>query len=515
MRLATIFTDHMVFQKGMPIRIFGEGRGTVRVSFLEEEKELAVQEDSWCVELAAGEYGGPYEMQVVLDEEEIILRDLYVGEVWLAAGQSNMEMPLMRSEYGFEEASHCANDKIRFFMVPRRVQKDSPIRGWHFAKSEGRDTPWQLCCEESALPFSAIGYYAAKELQAKLGCAVGVISCNWGGRVIETYIGKEWIAKEPCLQEYYQSQKALTEGWSEADYEAHRLAVEESLQKRYEMVDFDELQAWREKGLRATTGFPGGAFPVIPEGPYHPNAMGCLYDSMYARILPYGIKGIMWYQGESNAAALYKEKYLLYMRCMKESFRNPELVFYAVELAGHNAQWSPDGHYLSGRFAEAGNWAFKREQQQLATQAAPDNYLITSMEQEDLNDIHPIRKKELGHRMAIKILKHSYGFDICADQPVFRAATFEGNKAILEFDHAEGLYAIGGTGGVFMYIADESQVLKKATIEIQGEKLILTSEEVEHPCLVRYAFDNYYLGRHIYNKGGLPMAPFRTDRAVR
>lgn len=512
MRLATIFTDHMVFQKGIPIRIFGEGRGNGRVTFLSEVVEFTAEEDSWCISLSARDYGGPYEMNIMLDGEEIILRDIYVGEVWLAAGQSNMEMPLMRTEYGLEEASHCSNDKIRFFMVPRRIKKDAPIRGWHFAKSEGKDTPWQLCCEESALPFSAIGYYAAKEMQAKLGCVVGVISCNWGGRVIETYISKEWIAQEPCLQEYYKNQIARTENWNEEDYESHYHAVADSLQKRYEMVDFDEMQALREKGLRATVGFPGGAFPVIPEGPYHPNAMGCLYDSMYARILPYGIKGIMWYQGESNASEKYMEKYLLYMKCMKESFQNPELVFYAVELAGHNAQWTPDGCFISDRFVEEENWALRREQQQYATEAAPDNYLVTSMELEDLNDIHPIRKKELGHRMAIKILKHSYDFDICADQPVFRKASFEGNKVVLEFDHAEGLYCIGGTAGVYMYVADESHVLKKANIEIQGDKLILTSDEVEQPCLVRYAFDNYYMGRHIYNRGGLPMAPFRTDR---
>lgn len=512
MKLASIFTDHMVFQKGMSIKVFGEGQGKGKILFCCEEREFVSEEEHWCVTLPAMEYGGPNEMTICLNGKETTLKDIYIGEVWLAGGQSNMEMPLARTEYGLEEASHCKNDKIRFFMVPRRVKKDAPIRGWHFAKSEGQDTPWRLCCEESALPFSAIGYYAAKELQAKLGCVVGVISCNWGGRRIEAFIGKEWIAKEPCLKEYYEERMALTKNWGEEDYRAHYEAVSESLQKRYAMVNFDEMQKLRENGVRATVGFPGGEFPAIPDGPYHPSYMGCLYDAMYARILPYGIKGIMWYQGESNASEKYLEKYLLYMRCMRESFENPDLVFYAVELASHNVEWNPDGQFVSDRFVEGENWAFKREQQQRASELAPNNYLVTSMELGDLYDIHPIQKRELAHRMALKILKYSYGADIYADQPVFRKATFEKNKVTLEFDHADGLYCPGGLQMVHMYIADERHVLKKAIIQIEDDKLILTCDEIENPTIVRYAFDNYYIGYHIYNKAGLPMAPFRTDR---
>ncbi len=512
MKLASIFTDHMVFQKGMPIKVFGEGRGTAKILFCGEQKEIVSGDKNWCVTLPAMEYGGPYEMTILINGEKTVLKDIYIGEVWLAGGQSNMEMPLARTEYGLEEASHCRNNKIRFFTIPRRVKRDAPIQGWHFAKSEGQDTPWQLCCEESVCFFSAIGYYVAKELQRKLGCVVGVISCNWGGRIIETFIGKEWIAREPCLKEYYEEQMALTKNWGEKEYQVHYEKVAESLQRRYAMVNFNEMQALKEKGVRATAGFPGGKYPSIPGGPYHPSYMGCLYDAMYARILPYGIKGIMWYQGESNASEKYLEKYLLYMRCMRESFENPNLGFYAVELASHNAERSPDGKFASDRFVEGENWAFKREQQQRATEIAPNNYLITSMELGDLYDIHPIQKKELAHRVALKILKHSYGADIYADQPIFKKATFENCKVILEFDHAEGLYCPGSLEMVHMYVADERHILKKAKIQIEDDMLVLTCDEIDNPTIVRYAFDNYYIGNHIYNKAGLPIAPFRTDR---
>ena len=511
MKLAPIFTDCAVFQKGQPIRIFGKGAGKVKVEFLGEVFEQCFDGAEWLIELPACEYGGPYEMRITLDGAEHILHDVYVGEVWLAGGQSNMEMPLYRVQNGIEDAEKCDNDLIRFFTVPRRAKPDDAVGGWNFAPTDGNDTPWMKCCESSALYFSAIGFYVARELHEHLGCAIGIISCNWGGKIIEAFIGEEWIKNALFMRQYYNSVRREWDALSDEEVAAHYTAVKEALELRRDLVkDIDEIDMTRRLGLPATSGYPKGALPNIPAGPYSPNGMSRLYDSMYSRIIPYSINGILWYQGESNTAENYLEKYLLYMRCMKESFKNPELCFYAVELASYGASQVSNGNIISDRFVSGDNWAFKREAQQRATEIATDNYLVTSMGLGDVFDIHPANKKELSHRIAIKVLKHTYGFDIKADQPIFKKAHFEGNRVIIEIENSEGIFS-SDLWGVCMYVADEQRELKKANVSIEDDKIILTCDEISNPILVRYAFDNYYGGTHIYNSAGLPLQPFRTD----
>lgn len=512
MKLAPIFTDGMVIQARQPIKVFGEGEGRGSVSFLGRSVEFDSCRERFCVTLGAcDEYGGPYEMEIALNGENIILKDIYVGEVWLCGGQSNMEMPLFRTEYGVEEAEIAANDKIRFFTVARRLRGDIPNYGWHFIKSYSEDTPWQVCDEYSAARFSAIGYYVAKELQKKLGCAVGMISCNWGGVRMESFTGRKWLEEDPALSH-------IVAEWDEAvsklDLEEHEKTLQRidvEFKNIYDRIDRDEVEQVREKGVRPLIGGPVG-LPWFPMGPHTPNALGCLYESMYSRIIPYAIKGIVWYQGESNSRYGYLERYLAYMRCMRDSFENPDLAFYAVELASFSDYWGSTFQSTDDRFVTGENWAFKREQQQRATEIAPNNYLVTSMELGDLYDIHPIQKKELSRRAALKMLKYSYGFDLDADQPVFRNAIFEGNKVTLEFDNAEGgLFCPAGLEVVKMYVSDKAHSLKRARISIDGERLVLCCPELDKIELVRYGFDDYYSGRYIYNKAGLPIAPFRTD----
>lgn len=513
MKLSSIFTDHAVLQSNAPIKVFGEGRGHAVIEFLGETVELRTDADSWCVTLSPRTYGGPYEMKVTLNQESVTLRDLYVGEVWLAGGQSNMEMPLFRTYNGLEEAKHSENEKIRLFTVPRRIKRDVADRGWNFEPTTNEDEPWQICREESALHFSAIGYYLAKELCDKLGCAVGVISCNWGGKPIETFIGKRWFEEEPSFSEYCATQKKMYEDLTAEQLEAGYEEARAALARRFDLVEVDVVDRVRQLGVTEGASYPAGVMPTIPKGPYNPNDnMGILYDTMYSRIIPYGIKGIAWYQGESNRAVGYLEKYLLYMKCMRESFENPTLPFYAIELASFAAGQINNGTILSDRYVtDCDNWAFKREQQRLATETDENSYLVTSIGLGDAYDIHPKNKKDLSHRMALKVLKHTYGFDLAADHPTLKKAIFEGERVTVELNDAEGLYS-PNLGGVNIYLADGDHVMHKAEITIEGERLILTSPSVTEPTSVRFAFDNYYGGTLIYNGAGLPLAPFCAER---
>ena len=199
---------------------------------------------------------------------------------------------------------------------------------------------------------------------------------------------------------------------------------------------------------------------------------------------------------------------------MRDAFQNPDMPFYAIELAGYA---HPDGgieaQISDDRFVTEEipcNWAYNREQQQEATRVGENNYLVTSMELGDTMNLHPIQKKELAHRTVLKVLKYTYGFEIQADQPIYRSASFEGDCVRITLDHAEGLFC-PHLKHVKMFVADESHVLKRAEVRIEGEELVVRSKEVDHPVLVRYGFDFYYDGCHIYNEAGLPLSPFRTD----
>lgn len=512
MNLACIFTDHMVFQANQPIRIFGEGEGNVTIRFIGESCKKEFYDDEWCVELSPRQYGGPYKMEIVLDDKTVILNDIYVGEVWLAAGQSNMELPLFRTEYGLEEAKHSYNDKIRFLTLPRRVEKDKPLCGWYFEKRMGEDIPWKICSEESALHFSAIGYYAAKELQEKLGCAVGIIDAAWGGVPIETFIKREYFNKveslKPIVDEYNEMVKNLD--WD--DYLERYHSAVKKCEVFFKSMDYDEIEDVRQKGVRATIDAPRRPLPHLPaDGPFVCHQPGLLYDSMISRIIPFALAGILWYQGESNKFLHYSDKYLLLMECFRNDFKCKNMPFYAIELASFGNFGAVDAQESNNRFIEEDNWALLREEQHKAVDVGENNYLITSMGLGDLYDIHPIHKKELAHRMVLKILKYTYGFDIYADQPIYKSSKFEDSKVIIELENSEGLYSCSPKG-VNIFVADETKQLKKAKFEIKNDMLIVICDEVKKPMYVHYGFDYGYLGCHIFNKAGLPLSPFRCKR---
>ena len=199
------------------------------------------------------------------------------------------------------------------------------------------------------------------------------------------------------------------------------------------------------------------------------------------------------------------------MDCMRECFENKEMPFYAVELASVIDYWNEEPQNGDDRYAEGDNWAFKRQEQYKAAAQANDNYIVTSMELGDLYNIHPVNKKELANRLIKKILKYTYGKEVMAEQPVFKNAVFGEKYVRVDLEYADGIFS-PDLSGVKMYISDSSKTLKRAVIKIEGNTLLLSNPEVNNPEVVSYAFDFYYLGSHIYNSAGLPLAPFRAEK---
>lgn len=506
LKLATIFTDHMVLQANKPIKIFGSGEGSATIEFLGKTYEAYGIGESWCIAIDAMPYGGPYEMSFESEGTKITLCDIYVGEVWVASGQSNMEMPLFRVDGGLAEARLAENSLIRFFTVPKQFKRGLAMKGTHFYEMDCIDTPWRLCIEETALGVSAIGYTALKEIQERLGCAVGLIECNWGGRRIEPFIDKKYFYDydflRPQIEEY-------NEMLAELDTEAYEEKIAEHIKIREREMEkhLDALQMVRERGVCPAVWIPefNVHIPELPRGPYSLDAPGTLFDSMVSKIIPYGIQGILWYQGESNNTENYAKKYLVFTKCMRESFENEELSFYAVELAPFDYN-GIDDEFVT----DPNNWAFRREQQMLATKVDKRSHLVTTQHLGDEFDIHPRAKIELGHRMALKMLKHTYGFDIIGDQPTYKKATFEQNRVTIELDNAQGLYT--QYWWVFkMYVADEAGNMERAEVEIMDDSRLILKCKMKKPTAVRFAFHSHYNGMAPFNLAGLPLSPFRTD----
>ncbi|MBQ8526173.1 MAG: hypothetical protein IJ460_05610 [Clostridia bacterium] len=512
MELAPIFTDSMVIQRDLPIKVFGTGDGTAKVSFMGETVSATAENGKWCATLSPRPFGGPYTMSINLGGEEFAINDIMIGDVFIAGGQSNMEMPLFKTEYGFEEAKYCKNDNIRYFTVARRYKPGTDNHAWHFVDMYTCDTPWQKCCEESSINFTAIGHYFAKYIHAETNVPVGIISCNWGGRKIEAFTAKEYLYSNPVTERLIKEFDEHNSSLDMEQYEIKYTKFLEDIKKYVTEIKLNHMEYTRNVGLCPAVLKSGSNDMPYPEyGPYDSVSPSTLWESMFSTIVPYGVRAFLWYQGESNGTEPdYTSKYLALLECLRDNFEC-DMDAYAVELAPWLGSINACIRQSENILVEGGNWAFLREQQQLATETGKKNYLVTTQELGDMYDIHPKNKKDVAYRLALKVLKYTYGMDIKADQPVFRSAEFAGGKAYITLDHADGLF--GNVNEVLMYIAGKDRVPHRAKVEILPDnRLCVYSDAVPEPVLVRYAFCMHYFGMHLYNDAGLPLAPFRTDK---
>jgi len=273
MKLNQIFTDHMVFQANKPIRIFGEGKGTVSIEFAEKKITKFCQEEKWIVELPSMDYGGPYDLKIFLEKEEKLLKDVYIGDVYLLAGQSNIELSLEFIKYPEEELEGCP--LVRAFMQDR--VEISP----NITSADG----WMVCGETEKLKFwSALGYHLALEISKKKNIAVGLVFCYKGASIIESWLPEEIVGKEE-----------------------YQLPLEERYLSR----------------------------SACKDAPH--NKTSALYYSTQQKIAPFSFSYAIWYQGESNTgcgeyktySGLLKE--LIY--CWREDFADCDLPFIVVEIA--------------------------------------------------------------------------------------------------------------------------------------------------------------------------------------
>ncbi len=495
MKLSPIFSNHMVLQRNKPIRIWGEGNGEITVTFKNQTQTAVAEDGKWTVTLSPEAAGGPFELTVCDLKEEIVLSDVMIGDVWLAAGQSNMEFVTFLANGGISDAQKIGNNNsIRYFTVPRRTKKDEEVYRWHFESVLSADKEWEVSTEKTALHFSAIGFWFAHLLQKEENIPVGIISCNFGGTRIESWTDYNLLQKEPAMAYAADMYADVLNNLDFDDYINQRtqyLSEMESFCKKYNAFEMS-----REMGIKKFAESPGLPWPAPPPmGPYSENFGGVLFENMIKRIAPIGLSGVLWYQGESNAgvAKHYANAFSLMVKNWRETFQD-ELQFLTVQIAPY------------GRYAADDRAVLNREQVR-ATRENDKVALVTTGDVGEAHNIHPLDKKTVAQRLfaAAQSTVYEKGNEYCG--PIAKEArlTNDGN-IIISFDHAkQGLLRNDNVTDV--YVCDADGEFFEAKAYTSENDLFIECKAVSKPKAVKMCCDSYVV-TNLYNAEGFPAAPF-------
>lgn len=488
----------MVLQRDKPLRIHGQASGCSQVTVrLNRAFQTApVRDGRFSLTLPpqpAGE-GGTLEIQSdQSDTPELIFRDIAIGDVWMACGQSNMEYFLRYDAHWNDTKRLPPNRNIRMYNCPRIA-----FEGQRRSQEEcGRwfqehDPAWPL--------FSAPGYSFARELQPHIQVSVGIIGCNWGGTPACAWMDEQTLSQPPLqvfLEEYEQEVSSLS---SQAlrDYSMKCWQYEDSYRHGLEWraVMYGLTAAEQRQWMAEHAGAP-----VLPMGPYHHYRPAGLYHTMIEKIAPFSIRGFLWYQGESDSghAEIYDQTMKALIACFRRTWEDESLPFLFVQLA-------PFGEWLD---CTGENYRVVRERQEIVSKTVPNTGMISIMDLGDKHDIHPKFKMEVGRRLALLARGTAYGEELLCQSPEFSSASLEGRQLTLTFSHAPG----GLTGKnhfeeVFS-LTQQGNTLEILSAEISQEKIILTlgGKCQDAPLLISFAQKDY-CQVSVWNQAGLPIKPF-------
>jgi sialate O-acetylesterase len=475
-----LISDGMVLQQGMNVPIWGwadEGeKVTVRIQ--DQAVTATAKDGKWMVRLENLKPGGPFEMSI-RGENTLEFKNVFVGEVWICSGQSNMEWPVRASADAEKTIASSRNPLLRLFTVP------------HNAVSLPTQTVvgrWQECGPETVPNFSAVAYFFGRVVQKARNVPVGLIHTSWGGTPAESWTSAAALAAEPVLKHL-------------AGRAARDLADYPKKIEKY-IADLKKYQEALSKALaeKREPSAPPALPPFPGRNPWTPSA---LYNGMIASIIPYGMRGAIWYQGESNADRAYEYRTLLpaMIKNWREDWGEGNFPFLIVQLAPFmKIEAEP----------KESQWAELREAQLWTTLRVPNTALAVITDVGHETDIHPKWKEPVGARLARAARALAYGEKIVYSGPVYSEMKIEGNQAILSFQHVgRGLVAKGGPLVGFT-IAGPDHKFVKALAEIREDKVVVWSPDVKQPVAVRYGWANYPVV-NLWNQEGLPASPFRTD----
>ena len=497
--LAPLFVDNAVLQRGKEVAVWGKGKPGEKISvqFAGQDKSATVDAAGlWSVKLDGLTAAKDGRELTVKGDTTIVLKDVLVGEVWICSGQSNMEMTVGRTLDAANEIAAANLPTIRQVKVPT-TNSATPVTSLKLT--------WVAASPKTAGDFTAAGFYFAREVAKALDVPVGLISSNWGGTRIEPWTNAAGFHSVPELKsiaDQVDSWDPTTELGSKAHLEF-----------------LTKLKAWIP--LAETAATARQAVPPMPQAPVpgvDQQQPTKLWNGMINPLVPYGIRGALWYQGEANGGEgpSYTQKMQALVGCWRQAFGQGEFPFYFVQLA--NWQTSDPAQPQGGD-----GWSRVREAQRAALAAIPHTGMAVTIDIGEGGDIHPKNKQEVGHRLAQWALANDYAQPVESSGPLFKAQAIEGATIRVSFDHADAGLMVGSKKGLkpteevkdgaltWWAIAGEDKVWKKAVAKIDGATVVVSSPDVAKPVAVRYAFAMNPDGCNLYNKVGLPASPFRTD----
>jgi sialate O-acetylesterase len=440
-QLNSIFSNGMVLQQGVPVPIWGtaEDGERIAVEFQGKQASSVAKAGRWLVRLENLKTGGPFEM-IVRGKQTLRLHDVYVGEVWLCAGECNMEFPLKLSASRPAQVNHLAS--IRLFHVAHAL-----------ARSPAKEVSgsWLECTSSNAANFSAVAIFFGMALHKSLDVPIGLIEATWSDSPIDAWV----------------SQSAL---------EGHRDRTS---------GDQTDIGPSRSKEAR------------------QPQAAS-VFNGMIAPLTSMAIRGVVWYQGESDVsrASQYQALLSLLIEDWRQRGGQGDFPFLFVQLAPYKE---------SSREPQESDWAELREAQLSTSQTIAKTAMVVITDSGDPNEIQPRRKEPVGQRLALAALVLAYGHTLEHSGPTLDRMQIEDDKVILSFKHmAGGLIARQGPLNGFA-LAGEDHRFHNAEAVIRGDKVVVSSLLVAKPVAVRFGWADFP-DVNLCNKAGLPASPFRTDR---
>jgi sialate O-acetylesterase len=475
-RLPQILGDHMVLQRDAPIHIWGWAEPSEQITVSMHGQSRATAGDDlgqWSVYLPSMHAGGPFELSVQ-GTNKVTLSDILIGDVWFASGQSNMEMPL--SGFPGNAVVKDADHEIAQANLPQ-------VRLLHVAERSS-DWPvkdivgsWSVCTPETAAQFSAVAYFFGREIQKREHVPIGLIDSSWGGTPAEAWISLEGLGSNASLMPVF----AARAHFMEQQNDMSRITDREKRE--------DEVARQSQRPLA--------------KHPWHPRpeswAPAGLFNGMVAPATPFSIKGVIWYQGESNSRAilapLYEKVFPTLIADWRAKWQEGNFPFLFVQISSYTSDSSE-------------TWGLIREAQR-RTLSVANTAMAVTLDVGDPDNVHPADKQAVGGRLALAARAVAYGESVEYSGPLLRSATPDGGNMNVWFDHATGLVSRGATLNGFE-IAGRDKRFVTGTARIEDDHVVVESSEIAKPLYVRYGWANAPVA-NLFNAAGLPASTFTSE----
>jgi len=483
----SIFSDNMVLQRDIKTTIWGwaDPGEEIKVTINSQSRSTKTDSNgSWTVKLEPIEAGGPFELRIE-GENRIKLTNILVGDVWICSGQSNMEMRVRHVNDSDNEVADALHSNLRLFQITNDLSPESRN------DCEGR---WEECRPSTIGDFSAVGYFFGRKIMRELDVPVGLINSSWGGTTVEA-----WMS--PDAQQHCDEFRNILDHWK---------PVLEN--KSQEIVNYYRKMAqWEEdvhyvlyvkKPILQTT-----LYGTPPESPVNlsicPQMPTWVHNAMIAPLVPFAIKGVIWYQGESNAgrAYQYRELFPALIENWRRLWNQGNFPFLFVQLANFG---EPDPHPRESAWAEL-------REAQLMTLSLTNTAMAVAVDVGEADDVHPRNKQDVGFRLALGALKITYGKNIVHSGPIYDSMVVRNKRVYIHFsDTGSGLVSKDDKPLRGFAVAGKDRKFYWAEAMITDNEVVVWNNNVKDPVAVRYGWANNP-DCNLYNREGLPASPFRTD----